>query len=971
MGGATIDPSFGMGASESALKRTLAENNITEASVLNTAILKQLFELHSKGEDYVELAQAKKIIFLLFTELNITVTKQEVTWLVSLCSGNDPANRSQFSLERFLSLVRSFLPQNKLSTSMLLSINYQTEKACTVQRSRLACGEKYSVSLDSEGRVWIWGQNEALNPPKPKQIPLQAEIIQIASGTNHIAMLDFYGNVWTQGSGVNGKLGHGDSFTRTIAKRIEALPPVVYVECGANFTCFIDENAMLWATGENHYGQLGLQDTKPRETPELVPELKNIQNVCCGLSHTIVINGFGSVLVCGSNIHGELGTGNIISVNTFVPLNFREMITSASAGHYFSVFLGASGNIFTCGDNSKYQLGLGNKSKVLKPTLVKKLSFITKVSCFDSHTLCLLESQELWSFGNNSFGALGIDSSLVHPSLLKYPVLVMSGVNEISQGFGNHSIVQNTSYQLLTFGNNSEFQLGYQGGVSTVPEKLEHAFSQSCGARDPKLPPNSFALQYSNRQSYDVKEQFTWELLRTKNIAGNTFITPEFVHELFLNFAEEEDKLLPKEEVEAVLFVLLNELNFPLTKNQVCNIVTDETASLSIFQRYIVKAIPYHRLPGTLQLLRGGENAWNVSSQNSLITSANGFIVTCLENGKVHGFGETYFNFRTDDKFLEITELPELKHIVSVVSGPDVVYCLDSQGKVWHFETDWPCRIAKPQWTHLPQIFDNNLPKVTAVSCGTHHALFLASDSTVWGLGSNRQGQLGLGDVNAVKQPTPIPDLNNIKGVYCGMIFSYCIAECGMIYSAGWNLSGQLSTGDCSNRNKFGCVIKETEVKSISCGSEHALFLVSDGNVFSCGTSEHGALGHGMQYSSFTPKRIEGLPKIKEISCHAGRSFCLDYEGLVWSFGEGKRGQLVQGLKADRNIPEIVYDIPPMVTISTFAFLKKQEQLAHHVQGIVMLDEAGYLWSFVDPSTPGIQDIPSLHKLSKRFPLPN
>jgi alpha-tubulin suppressor-like RCC1 family protein len=76
---------------------------------------------------------------------------------------------------------------------------------------------------------------------------------------------------------------------------------------------------------------------------------------------------------------------------------------------------------------------------------------------------------------------------------------------------------------------------------------------------------------------------------------------------------------------------------------------------------------------------------------------------------------------------------------------------------------------------NLPQKIDALCNKdITQLVCGAHFALVLCSNGTVMGLGSNGNGQLGLGHTQEQKQPVEVPLLSNkdVSILSCGGFYS-------------------------------------------------------------------------------------------------------------------------------------------------------------------------------------------------------
>lgn len=116
---------------------------------------------------------------------------------------------------------------------------------------QLACGHTMTVALTTSGHVLTWGSTihgQLGNPQSDGKIPyivqdrLSGELVEeIACGAYHVAVLTSRSEVFSWGSGANGRLGHGDAEDRKTPTLIEALKDrhVKSISCGSNFTACI------------------------------------------------------------------------------------------------------------------------------------------------------------------------------------------------------------------------------------------------------------------------------------------------------------------------------------------------------------------------------------------------------------------------------------------------------------------------------------------------------------------------------------------------------------------------------------------------------------------------------------------------------------------------------------------------------------------------------------------------------------
>lgn len=131
--------------------------------------------------------------------------------------------------------------------------------------------------------------------------------------------------------------------------------------------------------------------------------------------------------------------------------------------------------------------------------------------------------------------------------------------------------------------------------------------------------------------------------------------------------------------------------------------------------------------------------------------------------------------------------------------------------------------------------------KVAEVSCGLNHALCVMHDSGLvysWGCGS--QGQLGRPTNSSLPQPILafVESGTRIKQVSAGGKHSLMLGEDGSVYSVGSNEFGQLGV-ERAEANVINQV-KVVKCTQVLCGLVHSQALSSGGQVFTFGDNQFG-----------------------------------------------------------------------------------------------------------------------------------
>nr|XP_046915946.1 RCC1 and BTB domain-containing protein 2-like [Dermatophagoides farinae] len=148
------------------------------------------------------------------------------------------------------------------------------------------------------------------------------------------------------------------------------------------------------------------------------------------------------------------------------------------------------------------------------------------------------------------------------------------------------------------------------------------------------------------------------------------------------------------------------------------------------------------------------------------------------------------------------------------------------------------------------------LENVELIVCGRFQSLSIANNGEIYSWGLNEFGQLGLGDEKNRNIPCLIPFPNDdlidirIKDIVAGMYHSLFLFENGQLWGCGSNKYGQLGLGDDIKRSKLTKIPIEN-VQQIACSKFDCFSLAYDG-------SSYYAWGRNSSWSS--PKKLDYHP---------------------------------------------------------------------------------------------------------------
>ena len=281
----------------------------------------------------------------------------------------------------------------------------------------ISCGSSHSLSLDSAGKIYSWGNGQGgrlghgreVGENAPRQIMdlKDREVQAIDAGDATSSCMTQEEHVFMWGCGLNGRLGNGNTQNELypmLSEEIKHLN-VLNMKMGTNTSFAILESRKVLAWGSSKNGKLGfpLANGKNYELPKEIIALKDFQiyQIAPGPFHTLLLTIDGKILTMGNSKDGKLGIeipplAGVIDVDQ--PLQIKR------APRFFCFQLAKK-------ITKEYPLFRDyTEGGKLKALIDKPFAFeVTQVKCGESFQLFLTNNGEVYACGSNKFGQLGLE----------------------------------------------------------------------------------------------------------------------------------------------------------------------------------------------------------------------------------------------------------------------------------------------------------------------------------------------------------------------------------------------------------------------------------------------------------------------------------------------------------------------------------------------------------------------------------
>ena len=698
----------------------------------------------------------------------------------------------------------------------------------------------FSLFAQADGTLWGMGINsfDPVGAIEATNRPLRitTNVVSVVTSRDSSLLVQADGSLAGMGSNAYGQLANG-----AITETNRPMPIATNVVSAAileNFSLFVGADGTLWGVGDNRNSQLGLASTPVREPVRIAT---NVVSAAAGRVSTLFVRADGTLWALGSNDQGQLGLGTVSYVTT--PTLVATDVASVVAGFYSALFLKQDGTLWGMGRNAGMfnsdagPLGLGSVNTVNVPTLVANDVVSMAITGFSA--MFVKRDGTLWGMGANDVGQLGAN---VSTSGTRTPVSIpeVMPTRKLGGGSGSSTFVVGFLKLDVLLAD----QVVDQGGSLTWQPSLQGG-----------MAPYRYQWQ---REGQDIPGATNATFTLSQARGADTGVYTVVVTDRSQLQVQSTAYLTVRLKIEAHPVGGLATLGQPFSLSM--KLVDGASAT---YQWFKDRTLLVGQTNSSLQLpaLRAQDagSYWAMAQVGNSMVISRPAAVT-LTGMDLWGVGQ--FPWDIGNGVLLKTNLATLlsSNVLSVSSG-----------------------------------FASN-----SVNSSLNHALFLKTDGSLWGVGQNLAGQLGVGSTFTVTN-IPVPVVPEAVSVVTGGDYSYFLQKDGTLWGMGNGSSGQL--GLLSLETNLPVRVA-TEVASVAADASGALILKWDGTLWGVGPYASDVLGLGDVQQSNVPRLV--ARDVVLASTSPGHSLFVKRDGTLWSMGENRMGQLGNGTLIRTNRPVLV-----------------------------------------------------------------
>jgi len=855
---------------------------------------------------------------------------------------------------------------------------------------KLSAGEGFIVGIKNDYTMWAWGYNDngqlgtndIVNRSAPTQI--SGSWADVSAGKEHVLAIDHpHGRLFAWGNNTYGQLGTTLTTGRSSPVQITSLSSFTSVAAGETHSLAVSNTGTTYVWGWNLATQLFRNDaTFPtsglRSSPVALAASAAGSKVYAGSDFSFIRYSNGTVRAAGLNNFGQLGDGTIVSSNGVnLSINFDDLVVSSVSNTVFG--FSNTGNTYVWGQNKFGILGLPfnlpdtsrrysqpvtvgdsilatDNTNVLyaiggsianttntgvrpyQSTLVSTILTIVNSSinvatlavssnaAASNLTAAVIASNNLlYMWGSNLYGQVGDNTTITRSN--PTAIAPTTSFTFVAPGSITSAGI-NADGQLLTWGNNSSYQLGTGSDVITdFSASLNHmiavdsngnlftwgnntsgALGINIGSLLPtgrsspvRITTSSFsqvsAGDLFNLAIDSIGRLFAWGFGPGGRLginASNDRSSPTQVAGSWIKVSAMDDHSLGIKTDGYLYGWGVNNIgqlgdNSTITKSSPVLISTDSFTQLGrvVANNFAISAA----IRNDGGLFVWGPDHFNLGyTKPSIVqissTGARKFAID--QNGQLWAWGNNvYGTLGTNDVIRRSapTQVGNISFTNVSAATNKLTFGVSSNGNMYIWGEASGLTLGESVTTvryrsNPTQVFSGT-SWTFATGDGSLGNFALDNNSKLYGWGTNTNKQLDvLGPANSFTK------INGMNTHYAG------ISTNNKLFTWGLNSSGQLGISSLTNSSSPVQVGTDSVIDT-SAGSAHTLFIKANGTLWAMGQAGAGRLGEGTTAANRSePVQIGSANNWVKVVAYNDHSAAINAANELYTWGAGGNGKL-------------------------------------------------------------------------------